>query len=58
MGKHVEIILNMTASNTGESAHNSRMFISYPSSIYYIGAVKSANVRFNSFVRCNCVEYN
>lgn len=52
MGKHVEILLNTTAYNTGESAYESRMFISHPSSFNYIGTVKLENVRSISFVEC------
>lgn len=51
MGKDVEILLNTTAYNTGESAYESRMFISHPPLFHYIGTVKSANVRSNVFGR-------
>lgn len=44
MGKDVKILLNTTAYNTGESAYESRMFISHPSSFNYIGTVKLENV--------------
>lgn len=40
MGEHGEILLNMTASNVGESAYESRLFITYPNSFNYIGMVK------------------
>lgn len=40
MGQHVEILLNMTAINIGESAYESRIFITHPYTFNYIGTVK------------------
>lgn len=44
MGKHLEILLNTTAINVGESAYESRMFIIHPNSFNYIGIVKLDDV--------------
>lgn len=51
MGKHDEILLNMTAYNTGESAYESRMFVVHPFSFNYIGTVKLENVNLIDLVR-------
>ncbi|XP_003246766.1 integrin alpha-PS1 isoform X2 [Acyrthosiphon pisum] len=40
IGQHVEILLNTTAHNQGESAYESRMFVIHPYSFNYIGTVK------------------
>lgn len=44
MGKHVEIVLNTTVNNFGESAYESRMFVVHPDSVNYIGIVKINDV--------------
>lgn len=45
MGEHTEILLNTTAYNLGESAYESKMFISHPFSFNYIGTMKLDDVR-------------
>lgn len=45
MGQHIEILLNTTAYNIGESAYESKMFIIHPYSFNYIGIMKSDDVR-------------
>jgi len=44
IGQHVEILLNTTAYNQGESAYESRMFVVHPYSFNYIGTVKLEDV--------------
>lgn len=44
MGQHGEICLNTTAQNFGESAYESRMFITHPYTFNYIGTVKLDDV--------------
>lgn len=44
MGQHVEVLLNTTVYNNGESAYESKMFISHPYSFNYIGTVKLDDV--------------
>ncbi|VVC46162.1 Hypothetical protein CINCED_3A016546 [Cinara cedri] len=53
MGQHVEILLNTTVYNLGESAYESKLFVAHPYSFNYIGTMK-----FNDTKQVDCNPFN